>query len=309
MESLDRFKIAQAGSYERVLKEVKAGNKSNHWIWYIFPQIQGLGISENSILYSIKNLEEAKSYLLDEILSARYIQLTEILANEVNGKTAEEIFSYCSAILATPRYAELFNEELITPGPRIPISKRYEIFHKASTLGTKFIWLQTFGERWVSPNPCPNLRINGSAKIDNPICGEAEDYPDSYSYNPVDHTLKIGNGTIFNVRPEVYNYSQSGFKPVESWLRYRMKKRAGRAGKDTTRSSLDTVRPQKWTFTNELLELLWVIEGCVDLWPELEAVLNEVTQGPLISLDKLTKPTDSERNEPEIGDQIQLRLI
>lgn len=92
MESLDRFKIAQAGSYERVLKEVKAGNKSTHWIWYIFPQIQGLGVSENSILYSIKNLEEAKSYLLDEILSARYIQLTEILANEVNGKTAKDIF-------------------------------------------------------------------------------------------------------------------------------------------------------------------------------------------------------------------------
>ena len=94
MNSIERFKIAQADCYETVLKEVKAGNKSNHWIWYIFPQIQGLGISENSILYSIKNLEEAKSYLLDEILSARYIQLTEILANEVNGKTAEEIFSW-----------------------------------------------------------------------------------------------------------------------------------------------------------------------------------------------------------------------
>lgn len=92
MESLDRFKIAQAGSYERVLQEMKAGNKSTHWIWFIFPQIQGLGISENSILYSIKHIEEAKAYLLDELLSIRYIQLTEILANEVNGKTAKDIF-------------------------------------------------------------------------------------------------------------------------------------------------------------------------------------------------------------------------
>ena len=223
--------------------------------------------------------------------------------------SAEEIFSYCSAILATPRYAELFSEELTTPGPRIPISKSYEVFNKAATLGTKFIWLQTFGERWVSPNPCAKPGINGDARIHNPISEAPEDYPDDYHYNPVDHTLKIGNGSLLNVRPEVYYYSQSGFKPVESWLRYRMKKRAGRAGKDTTRSSLDAVRPPKWTFTNELLELLWVIEGCVDLWPELEGVLNEVTQGPLISLDKLPKPSDSERNEPEIGEQIQLRLI
>jgi uncharacterized protein (DUF1810 family) len=116
MESLDRFKIAQAGSYERALQEIKAGNKSNHWIWYIFPQIQGLGISANSILYSIKNLEEAKSYLLDEILSARYIQLTEILANEVNGKTAKDIFysdakkfksSLTLFIMTIERYPEL----------------------------------------------------------------------------------------------------------------------------------------------------------------------------------------------------------
>lgn len=49
MNSVERFKIAQADCYETVLKEVKAGNKSNHWIWYIFPQIQGLGVSENSI--------------------------------------------------------------------------------------------------------------------------------------------------------------------------------------------------------------------------------------------------------------------
>jgi uncharacterized protein (DUF1810 family) len=92
MNSIERFKIAQADCYETVLQEMQAGNKSTHWIWFIFPQIQGLGSSETSILYSIKNIEEAKAYLLDELLSARYIQLTEILANEVNGKTAKEIF-------------------------------------------------------------------------------------------------------------------------------------------------------------------------------------------------------------------------
>jgi uncharacterized protein (DUF1810 family) len=94
MNSIERFKIAQADCYETVLQEMKAGNKSTHWIWFIFPQIQGLGISEISIVYSIKNIEEAKMYLLDELLSGRYIQLTEILAKEVNGKTAEEIFSW-----------------------------------------------------------------------------------------------------------------------------------------------------------------------------------------------------------------------
>jgi uncharacterized protein (DUF1810 family) len=59
MSALDRFLKAQAGSYETALREIRSGRKRSHWIWYIFPQIQGLGFSSTAQFYAISDLEEA----------------------------------------------------------------------------------------------------------------------------------------------------------------------------------------------------------------------------------------------------------
>lgn len=66
--NLDRFKRAQFAIYEQALAEMKAGRKRSHWIWYIFPQIAGLGTSYRSQQFAIKSLDEAKAYLEDEKL-------------------------------------------------------------------------------------------------------------------------------------------------------------------------------------------------------------------------------------------------
>ncbi len=65
---LARFVQAQADDYERALTEIKAGRKRSHWMWYIFPQIDGLGFSSMSRSYSIKSIAEAKAYLSHPVL-------------------------------------------------------------------------------------------------------------------------------------------------------------------------------------------------------------------------------------------------
>ncbi|MDZ4757102.1 MAG: DUF1810 domain-containing protein [Bacteroidota bacterium] len=91
---LDRFKTAQDSCYRQVLEEMKNGKKVSHWMWFIFPQISGLGKSGPAKKYEIANIEEAEYYLMDELLSKRLLELTGILAYEVEGRTAEQIFGF-----------------------------------------------------------------------------------------------------------------------------------------------------------------------------------------------------------------------
>ena len=77
--NLDRFLNAQAGSYETALREIRSGHKYSHWIWYIFPQIQGLGFSSTAQYYAIEDLAEAKAYLAHPTLRTRLLEISEAL--------------------------------------------------------------------------------------------------------------------------------------------------------------------------------------------------------------------------------------
>lgn len=79
INSLDRFLEVQERMYEIALKEIKNGEKESHWMWYIFPQLRGLGRSQMAYAYGINGLEEAKAYLAHPILSARLIEISEAL--------------------------------------------------------------------------------------------------------------------------------------------------------------------------------------------------------------------------------------
>lgn len=90
---LKRFLSAQEGVYERALAELKGGEKRTHWMWYIFPQIDGLGYSPAAKRYSIKSIEEAGRYLDHPVLGKRLLECTEaVLA--LKGGSASEIFGY-----------------------------------------------------------------------------------------------------------------------------------------------------------------------------------------------------------------------
>jgi uncharacterized protein (DUF1810 family) len=88
---LERFVEAQAGCYARVLAELAAGAKTSHWMWFIFPQLDGLGSSATARRYAISGLAEARAYLAHPMLGARLRECTQaVLA--VERRTAHEIF-------------------------------------------------------------------------------------------------------------------------------------------------------------------------------------------------------------------------
>ena len=91
--NLRRFEEAQDGVYERVCEELRAGEKRSHWMWFIFPQIRGLGKSPMAERFAIGSLEEARAYLGHAVLGGRLRECASIV-NSVEGKTAAEIFGF-----------------------------------------------------------------------------------------------------------------------------------------------------------------------------------------------------------------------
>ena len=77
--SLTRFLDAQAGNYADALAEIKSGRKRTHWMWYVFPQIQGLGLSETARFYAIKDRREAQEYLAHPVLGPRLVDISTVL--------------------------------------------------------------------------------------------------------------------------------------------------------------------------------------------------------------------------------------
>ena len=78
-DNLNRFIEAQMTTYEGAMLELTRGRKESHWVWYIFPQIEGLGRSDTAKLYSIKSLEEGRAYLEHSVLGPRLVEACEIL--------------------------------------------------------------------------------------------------------------------------------------------------------------------------------------------------------------------------------------
>jgi uncharacterized protein (DUF1810 family) len=103
MDMLNRFLEAQEGTFSNAISELKAGRKRTHWMWFIFPQIDGLGFSETTRYYSIKSLTEARAYLGHPILGKRLLSCVNCTL-ELQGYTALKIFGspddlkFCSSL-------------------------------------------------------------------------------------------------------------------------------------------------------------------------------------------------------------------
>ena len=88
---LRRFADAQASDYATALSEIKGGRKRSHWMWYVFPQLEGLGASAMSRRYSVKSVAEADAYLRDPVLGARLRECAQAVL-DVDGRSANDIF-------------------------------------------------------------------------------------------------------------------------------------------------------------------------------------------------------------------------
>ncbi|SCB30428.1 N-6 DNA Methylase [Bradyrhizobium yuanmingense] len=207
---------------------------------------------------------------------------------------AEDLAAYVYAVLGSQSYTRRFWNELETPGPRVPITKDSETFGEAAALGRKLIWLHTYSERFRGEDR-GDMVPQGTATTIKGISAESAKYPGDYSYDSTGCVITVGDGRIGPVAPDVWEFEVSGLKVVQSWLAYRMKKRAGKKS-----SLLDDIRPDHWTprMTDELLELLWVLEATLAMEPELEAITAKIVAGPCFTVAELPTPKPEERSAP-----------
>ncbi len=93
MNDVERFVAAQDGVYDTALAELRAGRKRTHWMWFVFPQIAGLGSSPTARRYAVSGPDEAKAYLAHPVLGPRLTEISRALL-AVEGRSAEQIFGY-----------------------------------------------------------------------------------------------------------------------------------------------------------------------------------------------------------------------
>lgn len=187
-----------------------------------------------------------------------------------------DVLNYLYGIGGTGAFSERFREELaIAAGPvRLPITRKLELFNQVAELGEELLRWHTWGERHAN-----GLLERGPAREVIPITGQ----PSDFGYDSQSRTLRVGSGTIEPVSPEVWDFDVSGMKPLRKWLGYRMAKRQGR-----TSSPLDAITYDEWSFTDELLFVISILQKTIDLTPHAADLLDKVVAGPLFTAEELT---------------------
>ena len=157
--NLQRFVDAQSPIFDRVSSELRDGAKRSHWMWFIFPQIKGLGQSQLARKFAISSREEAKAYLEHPILGLRLIECTE-LVNLIEDRTIEQIFGYpddlkfrsCMTLFANVSDNQIFTDAL---------SKYFNGESDPSTLQR----LETRLSRGIGPRGVPRCHIRAPRRL------------------------------------------------------------------------------------------------------------------------------------------------
>ena len=224
-------------------------------------------------------------------------RLSEILAIQVS---ASDLFAYSYGVLSAPGYVAAYAAELTLPPLRLPITADAALFAALVAQGRRLIWLHTYGERFVPAGQVPGRIPPGVARSLKGIATTTSGYPDKFDWladpsNPDTGVLQVGDGQMGPVSRAVWTFSVSGYEPLKAWLAFRMKNRSGRKS-----SALDDIRPGQWdaALSQELRELIWVLEATVDAQPELDRLLRRITAGPVVGQSQLPQPTDDERAPP-----------
>jgi hypothetical protein len=209
--------------------------------------------------------------------------------------TPEDFLAYVYGVLAHPAFTAHFHKELESRELRVPITRDASLFEAVRKTGARLLWLHTYGERFVPKGMKQGQVPRGEAKCTRAVPGDPSGYPETFGYAEADQTLRVGSGEFTPVSREVYDFEVSGLKVVQSWLKYRIKNGAGKKS-----SPLDDIRPERWTsqHTTELLELLWVLEETVKVYPEQERLLEAVVNGDCLLADELPDVSPDMRKPP-----------
>lgn len=219
-------------------------------------------------------------------------QLTTRYGFEVTGP---ELFAYVYGLLSSTEFVDRYREEVRHPPVRVPVTTSGDAFREAARLGSRLLWLHTYGERSVPTDSSSGDIPPGLARSVTPIPTDPAGYPRDFEYDEVNQVLRVGEGTFGPVSPDVYNFEVSGYQVVPEWLGERKLEPGGRRS-----SPLDDIRPDCWPaqFTTELLELLWVVEATVALQPQLVDILDRVLDCPVFTEEELPSPTAEDQTAP-----------
>ena len=250
------------------------------------------GSSGGRVLPLFRDSQGSESNLkqtLLQLLADRYQHIVE----------PADFMAYIAAIAGHPGYTSRFRPDFTAPGLRLPITADLTLFKRAVRLGKRVIWLQTYGERMVDasdgrPNQAPRLPDSRKPTIlkDGAIPEDAEAMPDTLVYDPSSQRLAVGSGFIENVTPAMWAFEVSGKQVLIQWFSYRKKNRERPIiGDRRLPSKLSDIQPDHWLaeYTTELLKLLNVLGGLIDLEAEQALLLDEICQGAMIAETDLKK--------------------
>lgn len=211
--------------------------------------------------------------------------------------TAEDLVAYIAATAAHPAFTARFQDDLSTPGLRIPITADATTFAETAELGRTVIWLHTFGERLADPDhgrPAQPPRLPKAKMPRIPAAGaipqDPTAMPNEIDYEDATKRLRIGSGFVENVEPAVWRYEVSGKQVLLQWFSYRKKDRERPIiGDRRPPSPLGNIQPDHWLaeYTTELLNVLNVLGWLVELEPQQAALLEKICAGPTISSEDL----------------------
>ena len=166
----------------------------------------------------------------------------------------------------------------------MPLTADPDLFAEATGVGREVLWLHTYGERFADPAAGrPSGEVpQGRARVLAAV--PPTPMPERPRYDPAAGVVRVGEGTVGPVAPEVGRYEVSGMRVVDHWLAYRRRVPAGKKS-----SPLDAVVAESWPaeWTTELLELLWVLERLVALEPRQADLLGRIATGPLVTVADL----------------------
>ncbi len=213
--------------------------------------------------------------------------LTRLLGEKLRTTVSDEdLLAYIAATVAHSGYTVRFRSELQRPGVRVPLTSSRELWSEAVQLGRLVIWLHTYGERYVDesanrPHGVTELVDRTGPRVIRPIPDTPHDMPTDFDYDQEKEILHVGAGLIGPVRPSVFEYEVTGLRVVRKWLDYRLVQ--PRHKRNT--SPLDEINGARWSpqLTDELLELVTVLDNCLRLEQKQSDLLHEILKESTIS--------------------------
>ena len=215
---------------------------------------------------------------------------------------AAEVMAYLAGVAAHPAYTARFQDDLSTPGLRVPLTADATLFGRVAALGRQVVWLHTFGERMADegegrpfgPPRLPEERRPRMAQRvrpkDEKERRESEPLPETMRYEAGLRQIQLGKDRIVHVTPQMWQYEVSGKQVLTQWFSYRRRNRERPIIGDRRKpSELSAIQPDHWLpeYTTELLNVLNVLGLLVELEPEQAELLEAVCSGAMVTEEEL----------------------